>query len=68
MEASIHIFLHSAVHQGDYPRHDVSDLQLQKKDPVYLKSEAGQFPEQMWAQKMRKIFPPLFRIEDMLHF
>jgi len=31
VEASIHIFLYSAVHQCDYPRHDVSNLQLQKQ-------------------------------------
>jgi len=41
LEASIHIFLYSAVHQGDYPRHDVSNLQLQKTDPLCVKSEAG---------------------------
>ena len=68
MVASIHIFLYSAVHQGDQPRHGVSDLQLHKKDPVYVEFEAGQFPEQMWAQKMREIFPPLSRIEAVLHY
>jgi hypothetical protein len=68
MEASIHIFLYSAVHQVYYSRHVVSDLQLQKEESVYVKPEVGKFPEQMWVQKMREIFPSLSRIEAMLHF